>query len=270
MLGLAYESSKEVYLHGYTDSDYATDKSDRKSTTGYAFFVNKNLVSWVSQKQPTVAMSSTEAEYIALAAAAREAVWLPKLLEELGFPQENPTVICVDNQSTLKLAKNPELHKRTKHIDIKYHYTRNLIQDGQISLQYVPSSENTADILTKPLLKSKHMMMKEKLGMKEKEPTIESKNHGPISRKLSLKSMWTLTTLLCLCFMMPCYGITQNSQPVLWRPSPIPVTEGYYRVNFKVTLISPCEAITRDVIHDDLVKQAKEQGEKMYQEMLKN
>ncbi|CAG7825277.1 unnamed protein product, partial [Allacma fusca] len=92
-MGITYSTGGNMRLVGYTDSDYAGDKLSRKSTTGTAIFLNDGIVSWTSQKQPCVALSSTEAEYIALASGAREAVWLRSLLDELDFPQDEPTKI---------------------------------------------------------------------------------------------------------------------------------------------------------------------------------
>src|SRR5882757_2885731 len=97
--GLMYSRSKDFTLHGYSDSDYAGCKIDRKSTSGFMFFAGEKLVSWSSHKQPITSLSSTEAEYIALASAARETVWLRRFLCEIGHPQTRPTEILVDNQS---------------------------------------------------------------------------------------------------------------------------------------------------------------------------
>ncbi|CAG7821978.1 unnamed protein product, partial [Allacma fusca] len=160
-LGIRYNPGRTLKLTGYSDSDYAGDKTERKSTSGQVFFLGKQLISWTSRKQPCVAMSSTEAEYIALASAAREAIWLRRFLNELGYHQDQPTTIFVDNQSTIKLAKNPELHSRTKHIDVRYHYTRTLVEAGEIQVEYTPTTSQKADGLTKALMKSKNGAMNE-------------------------------------------------------------------------------------------------------------
>jgi len=134
-LGLFYKRGCSMELTGFCDSDYAGDKFDRKSTGGFVFLIGDGILTWCSQKQRVVACSSTEAEYIALADAAREAQWLRCFLEELQFTQQNPTTIHVDNQSTIKLAMNPEFHKRTKHIAVRYHYTRQLITEKIIKVE---------------------------------------------------------------------------------------------------------------------------------------
>jgi len=154
-MGITYSPSDDMYLVGYTDADYAGDKLDRKSTSGLVFLLNNALVSWSSQKQPSVALSSTESEYVACASGGTEAVWLRNLLEELNFPQNEPTPIFVDNTSAISLTGNPVLHSRTKHIDVRHHKIRELVQNGEVVVLYVHTSKQLADGLTKPLLKGK-------------------------------------------------------------------------------------------------------------------
>ena len=127
---LIYSKSHEskATLIGFTDSDYAGSIDDRKSTSGYAFKFGECLVSWHSAKQHNVSLSSTEAEYIALTNAVKECSWLRLLLSELKQSQEKTTIYC-DNKSTICLSMNPEFHSRTKHIDIRYHYIREVINN---------------------------------------------------------------------------------------------------------------------------------------------
>ena len=122
--GLTFTASDEFILHGFSDADWAGCTESRKSTSGYAFFIGNCIVSWASKKQSIVALSSTEAEYVALCSAAQETVWLRNLLADVGFQQSTPTCVKEDNQGAMCLAKNPKNHNRTKHIDIKFHYTR--------------------------------------------------------------------------------------------------------------------------------------------------
>ncbi|UYV70226.1 hypothetical protein LAZ67_7002240 [Cordylochernes scorpioides] len=138
-------------LTGYSDSDYARDIDSRKSTTGYIFMLNHGAVSWSSQKQSTVALSTTESEYIAACAATKEMVWLRRLLKDIGIKMDRPTVLNMDNQAAIKLVQNPEFHKRTKHIDVRYHYIRTKQEDGELITRYVSTLQQTADLLTKPL-----------------------------------------------------------------------------------------------------------------------
>ena len=140
-------------LKCYTDADWGGDESDRKSFTGYAFIFGGAIFSYESKKQPTVALSSTEAEYMALTSASKEAQFLIKLISELRVFKVEAITINVDNISAMNLAKNPVYHQRSKHIDIKYHYIRDVLREGFIKLEYCSSSENAADIFTKNLPK---------------------------------------------------------------------------------------------------------------------
>lgn len=142
-------------LMGYSDADWGGDRSTRRSTSGYVFVMGGAPISWCSKRQATVALSSCEAEYIALTQASKEAVWLQLLLRELGVQGNDPVEILVDNQGAIALARNPEFHTRTKHIDIQYHYIRQEIGKGRIRLQFVETGEMLADCLTKPLSATK-------------------------------------------------------------------------------------------------------------------
>lgn len=141
-------------LHGYVDADWAGDKTDRKSTSGYVFKVFGNTIAWASRKQSTVSLSSTEAEYIALAEGVCEAKWLRSLLRELGFECEHATIIYEDNQSCIYIANEPRDHKRLKHVDVKFNFIRDSIAEKEIELRYKQSNEQVADIMTKALTKT--------------------------------------------------------------------------------------------------------------------
>ena len=156
---LFFGKSKDgIKLEGFSDSDWASS-SDRRSTTGYCFRLSENsaLVSWKTRKQPTIALSSCEAEYMALTAAAQEAISLKMILKDLQPEDDNqqPTLIYGDNQGSLDLAQNPVQHQRSKHIDIKYHFIREKCANGDIKLQYVPTAENVSDLMTKAATKQK-------------------------------------------------------------------------------------------------------------------
>jgi hypothetical protein len=160
---------------GYTDSDWAGDLDTRRSTGGYVFLMSGAAVSWSSKLQLSPALSSTEAEYMACSRAAQEAIWLRKLLEELGFAQDTPTDLLGDNQGSIALAKNPGDHPRTKHIALRYHFIRFTITNGSINLDYVPTGEMAADGLTKSLTGVKHEHFVRMLGM-EPRPSGSDKN----------------------------------------------------------------------------------------------
>ena len=151
--GLMFAASGDTGggLIGYSDADWAGDVNDRKSTSGYLFMMNGAAVSWRSQKQTCVALSTAEAEYIALAAATQEATWMRKLMNDFHESQAEPVTIYEDNQSAICIAKNPQSHHKTKHVDIKYHYVRDKVQDVTIKIQYCPTNDMIADILTKGL-----------------------------------------------------------------------------------------------------------------------
>ena len=137
---------------GFTDADWGSGE-DRKSIGGYTFLLNGAAISWVSKKQSPVALSSTEAEYMALTQAVKESIWLQGLLRDLGAKRnlEEMQNINVDNQVAIALARNAEFHARTKHIDIQYHFVREHLEKKTISLTYNPTTEMTADIFTKGL-----------------------------------------------------------------------------------------------------------------------
>lgn len=165
-LGLNYIlDEKSNGLIGYADSDFGSDITDRKSVSGYVFKVYGCTVSWISRKQQTVSLSSTEAEYIALATAACEAIWLRGLLKELGHEQLKPTRIYEDNQGCISVAQDPKEHKRMKHIDIKYNFLRDIIAKQFIELEYIPSANQLADIMTKALPIQTFQRIREAIGL---------------------------------------------------------------------------------------------------------
>jgi len=151
---------------GYVDADWGSDVNDRKSTSGYAFTLSGGAISWSSKKQSAVALSSTEAEYIAGAHAAKEAIWLGRLFAGLQQPSSFPIPLLIDNQSAIAIAKNPEFHDRTKHIDIRYHFLRHKVESGDIILDYVPTNDQSADVLTKGLAREKHERFSRDLGLR--------------------------------------------------------------------------------------------------------
>ncbi|CAM8991569.1 unnamed protein product [Rhodiola kirilowii] len=164
-LGLLYKKGDEKELIAFTDSDYAGDVDDRRSTSGYAFILSGAVVAWTSKKQPVVALSTTEAEFIAAALCACQCVWMRNILEQFGLPQRQGTIIMCDNSSTIKLCKNPVLHGRSKHIDIKFHFLRDLTKSGAVQLSYCKSEYQIADIMTKPLRLEVFERLRSKLGV---------------------------------------------------------------------------------------------------------
>jgi hypothetical protein len=149
--GMLYSNpfGRAVKIEIFSDSDWGQNIDDRKSISGFVVCINGNPVSWSSRTQKSTALSSCEAAFLALSEAMREALWLRQLLIELDVGYVSPIVIRVDNQSAIKLAENPVQHQRSKHIDIRYFRIREEIRAGHISVLYVPTDENIADLLTK-------------------------------------------------------------------------------------------------------------------------
>ena len=155
-VGLCYRRGSQT-LQGFIDTDLGRDADTRRSMTGYVYTIGGTAVSWISQLQKIVAFSTTEAEYVAITEASKEMIWLQNLLKELGREQSCSVLFC-DSQSAIHLAKNPMFHARTKHIQLRYHFIRVLLEDGSLSSEKIQGSKNPADMLTK-------MITAEKLGL---------------------------------------------------------------------------------------------------------
>lgn len=159
-MSIVYQGNVE--LVGYSDSDFAGDLDTRKSNTGYIFLMNGGPVTWSSRKQNTVALSTTESEYMAASEAAREILWLKQFLCDIGEPQSSIT-LNVDNQSAIKLINNPVFHRRSKHIDIRYQFIRENVVKKIIDVKYVESSNQLADFLTKALPENKFNSIRDRM-----------------------------------------------------------------------------------------------------------
>src|SRR5438045_4617060 len=151
-------------MGGYSDANWGGGE-DRKSMGGYVFTLCGGAVSWAAKKQPTVALSSTESEYMALTQAAKESIWIQRFLGELGCTAKSANLIYGDNQGSIALAKNPEYHARTKHIDIQYHFIRKCVQNNKIALTYCPTADMVADGMTKALARERHLDLLAKMGV---------------------------------------------------------------------------------------------------------
>ena len=191
--GITYKTSDEpLKLVCYVDSDWAGDVDARKSTTGYVLTLAKGAVCWSSKRQSTTALSSTEAEYIAISSAVREVIFLPRLLDELKLPQAKryatspqrlelkPIVVCNDNKGALRLTEETAVRPRTKHIEVRYHYAREQQSRGLIHVKYLPTDDMPADGLTKPLDKVKYKRFKDLIGI------------GPQCMKPGATTLWLL------------------------------------------------------------------------------
>jgi hypothetical protein len=163
--GLRYRHDGNRELFGYQDSDWAGDRDTRRSTSGFGFILADALISWRSKLQTSVALSSTEAEYMACCFATREAVWLRRLLKEAGLQVQAPTILHEDNSGCVSLAGNWRADQRTKHIDVQYHYVREQVEAKTVQLKRVATNKMIADALTKPTPRPKFVWCREHFGM---------------------------------------------------------------------------------------------------------
>lgn len=162
--GIMYCHCSDSMLVGYCDADWAGSADDRKSTSGGCFYLGNNLISWFSKKQNCVSLSTAEAEYIAAGSSCSQLVWMKQMLKEYNVEQDVMTLYC-DNMSAINISKNPVQHSRTKHIDIRHHYIRDLVDDKVITLKHVDTEEQIADIFTKALDANQFEKLRGKLGI---------------------------------------------------------------------------------------------------------
>ena len=154
--GITYSRDYELSPHAYVDADYGGCRDTRRSTSGYIFLMAGGPVSWSSKRQATVALSTVEAEYVAMSRCAQQMVWTHSWLSEVDIKYALPGILKCDNRGAIALSKNTKDHGKVKHIDIRHHYIRELVQSGAISLEQVPSSDNLADLFTKSLPRDHH------------------------------------------------------------------------------------------------------------------
>lgn len=164
-MGVYYRREVLDDLVGYCDSDYAGNVDDSRSTTGFVFMLSAGAVSWSLRKHPIVTLSTTEAEYVAAAACACQCVWMQRVLNSLGYDHCRCVTLFCDNTSTIKLAKNHVFHGRSKHINVRFHFIRDLSKDGVVKLEFCGSSEQLADIFTKPLKLEAFERLRKMLGV---------------------------------------------------------------------------------------------------------
>ena len=162
-LWLSYGGVKKE-LTGYADAD-GSMAEDRHAISGYAFILHGGAVSWSAKRQEIVSLSTTESEYVAATHAAKEALWLRSLLTQLFSKELNATILFSDNQSAIALTKDHQYHARTKHIDIRFHFIRWIVENGSLHLVYCPTGEMVADALTKALPSPKVKHFASELGL---------------------------------------------------------------------------------------------------------
>ncbi|XP_031116520.1 uncharacterized protein LOC116020179 [Ipomoea triloba] len=163
--GLCVHKSDSVEIHAFSDSNWAGDPADRKSTSGFAVFFGGNLISWTCRKQRTVARSSTEAEYKALAYVSAEVTWLVSLLRELGLDSSEPPTLWCDNLGATYLCANPVFHARTKHVEIDYHFVRDKVAKKELQVHFISTKDQLVDMFTKPLAGPRFTTLRDKLNV---------------------------------------------------------------------------------------------------------
>jgi len=164
---IVYSGKHGLQLRGFVDSDFAGCEDSRRSTTGWVFTLAGGPVCWSSQRQKTVATSTMDAEYNAAAEAAKEAVWIRNFINDLRIPRVHidSVPLYIDNNSALKLTRNPEFHNRSKHIEVKHHFVREKVEEGVINTQRVQTTDNLADVFTKALSKPTHEDLVDQLNL---------------------------------------------------------------------------------------------------------
>jgi len=163
-VGLWYPSEVTLNLVGYSDSDFAGCKVNRKSTSGTCHLLGSSLISWHNKKQACVVLSIAEVEYIAAGSGCAQTIWIKHQLSDFGLNLSKISLFC-DNTSAINLTKNPVQHSRTKHIEIRHHFIRDHIMNGDCEIQFVNSENQLADLFTKPLNKEIFNFLKNELGI---------------------------------------------------------------------------------------------------------
>jgi hypothetical protein len=174
-LGLWYSKDSIFDLIAYCDFDYAGDKIERKSTSGACQFLGKALISWSCRKQNTIALSTTEAEYVSDASCCSQILWIKNQLEDFSIRYENVPIYC-DNTSAINLSKDLIQHSRSKHIEIKHHFIRDHVNKKDIELIFVDTENQLADIFTKPLVEDRFNLLKEKLNIIKNPSKVKINN----------------------------------------------------------------------------------------------
>lgn len=163
--GILFHSDKTTDLFAYSDADFAGDIDSRRSTTGYVSIFGGGAISWCSERQKSVSLSTTESEYMAASQCVKELVWLKSIFNEILGESVLKMGFFMDNQSAIRLIKNPEFHKRSKHIDVRYHFIREKYEENLFDLQYISTKEMVADIFTKSLATQRFNDLTKKLGV---------------------------------------------------------------------------------------------------------
>ncbi|KAF9685782.1 hypothetical protein SADUNF_Sadunf03G0089900 [Salix dunnii] len=174
-------------IRGFSDADWGGDLDDRKSTTAYIIFLGDNPINWRTRKQKAVARSSTEAEYRALATAASDIAWIQSLLDELGIQNREPPTLLCDNVGATQLSLNPVMHSRMKHIAIDLHFVHDFVRKGKLRVAHVHTDDQLADLLTKPLARSRFTSLRDKINVADGTSILRGRNKLRGSMSVSVK-----------------------------------------------------------------------------------
>jgi hypothetical protein len=170
---------EETRLEGFSDADYAGNLDDRTSISAYLFQLGSTPISWCSKKQSSTARSTYESKYRALSRGTCEAIWLRRLIQELGFGNGQPTTIWCDNQSNIKICKNPVFYDKTKHFEVDWLFTRQKVANGTIKVNFIHIHDYPADIFTKALNRFKFESCRTKLNLRKLEDIAQLTDLGP-------------------------------------------------------------------------------------------
>jgi len=194
-IGLYISACADLTLQAFSDSDWAADLDDRRSVGAYCIYMGSNLISWSCKQQPTVARSSTEAEYKALANTAAELSWFQSILTELGLPpQHNPTLWC-DNIGATYLTSNPKFHARTKHIEIDFHFVRDKVCNKELAVKFISSQDQLVDALTKPLPPNKFKQVLFNLNVRDLPSRLRGRVEDHVAAAISDQAIETETSI---------------------------------------------------------------------------
>ena len=182
--GVWYDKDTNDILARYSDANLVGNADDQKSTSSGCFYLVNNLVLWMSKKQNFISLSTAEAKYIATGSCCTKLLWMQKLLLDYGIFQKHLTIYC-DNTNAINISKNPTQHSRTKHIEIRHHFIRELIEDGTLTLEFIHTDDQKADLFTKPLDGRRFEFLRQNIGV--------------ISMDQSLSLSLSLSSSSCIC-----------------------------------------------------------------------